>query len=123
MKKVIMLIDDEVDFCYFLQKNLEATGEFEVLTSNSGPDGLKKIKQRRPDLILLDVMMPKVSGSDVAAELRNDGSTRDIPVIFLTAIVQEQEIKPQQNTIGGWHYMAKPVKLNELISTIKELTQ
>ncbi len=123
MKKRILIIDDEIDFCYFLGKNLEDTNEFEVEISYSGEDGLKKIKLRRPDLILLDVMMPGVSGSDVAAELKNNEATRDIPVVFLTAIVQEQEVQKSQNLIGGWYYIAKPVKMDVLLKLIKELVK
>jgi CheY-like chemotaxis protein len=123
MKKKVMLIDDEEDFCFFLQKNLDATGDFEVTVSNTGEEGLRKIKAIHPDLILLDIMMPGLSGSDVAAALRDDESTRNIPVVFLTAIVQEQETRQNRNFIGNWHYVAKPVKLNELIGLIKDLTK
>ena len=123
MKKSLLLIDDEIDFCYFLQKNLEATNEFEVSSCNNGEVGLQKAKLLHPDLIILDIMMPGMSGAEVADTLKNDESTRNIPVLFLTAIIQEQEAKLKQNIIGGWYYMAKPVKLNDLISMIKKLTK
>jgi CheY-like chemotaxis protein len=123
MKKTLLIIDDEVDFCYFLQKNLEATNEYEVSTCNSGEEGLIKAKLTHPDLIILDIMMPGMAGPDVADALKRDEATRNIPVVFLTAIIQEQEAKLKQNIIGGWYYMAKPVKLKDLISMIKKLTK
>ena len=123
MKKIVMLIDDEVDFCYFLKKNLELTGEFEVVTSYDGEDGIRKIKLHRPDVILLDIMMPGLSGPDVAAELKNDESTRNIPVVFSTAIIQEQEVKQSQNVIGGWHYIAKPIEMDKLLALLRQLTK
>ncbi len=122
MKKNVMLIDDEVDFCYFLKKNLELTGEFEVETSYNGEDGIRKIKLHRPDVILLDIMMPGLSGPDVAAELKNDESTRNIPVVFSTAIIQEQEVKQSQNVIGGWYYIAKPIEMDKLLALLRRLT-
>ncbi len=122
MKKTVMLIDDEVDFCYFLKKNLELTGEFEVVTSYDGEDGIRKIKLHRPDVILLDIMMPGLSGPDVAAELKNDESTRNIPVVFSTAIIQEQEAKQSKNVIGGWHYIAKPIEMDKLLVLLRQLT-
>ncbi len=123
MKKNVMLIDDEVDFCYFLKKNLELTGEFEVETSYNGEDGIRKIKLHRPDVILLDIMMPGLSGPDVAAELKNDESTRNIPVVFSTAIIQEQEVKQSQNVIGGWYYIAKPIEMDKLLALLRQLTK
>jgi len=123
MKKTVMLIDDEVDFCYFLKKNLELTGEFAVETSNDGEDGIRKIKLHHPDVILLDIMMPGLSGPDVAAELKNDESTRNIPVVFSTAIIQEQEINQKKNVIGGWHYIAKPIEMDKLLVLLRQLTK
>lgn len=122
MKKTVLLIDDEADFCYFLQKNLEASQEFKVFTANQGEEGLRVAKTCDPDIILLDVLMPGMSGSEVAEKLKAEESTRNIPVVFLTAIVQEQETR-QENTIGGWHYVSKPVKIAELVKLINELVK
>ncbi|MFA5275739.1 MAG: response regulator [Candidatus Omnitrophota bacterium] len=121
MKK-ILIIDDEEDFCFFLQQNLEAAGNFKVVSSSNGQEGLEMAEKMLPDLILLDIMMPGMDGSDVAAELKNDPRTRDIPVIFLTAIIKEGEIKAAKGFIAGWHYIAKPVEMAKLLTMIDTLT-
>ena len=120
MKK-ILIIDDEEDFCFFLKQNLEAVGSFEVFTSPDGEQGFELAKEIIPDLILLDIMMPGMDGPDVAAELKGDRRTENIPVIFLTAIVKEMEIKSNEGFIAGWHYIAKPVEIAKLLALINRL--
>ena len=120
MKK-ILIIDDEEDFCFFLKQNLEATGSFEVFTSSSGEQGLELARKFTHDLILLDIMMPGMDGPDVAAELKGDRRTENIPAIFLTAIVKEMEIKSSEGFIAGWHYIAKPVEIAKLLALINNL--
>ncbi|MDP2839050.1 MAG: response regulator, partial [Syntrophales bacterium] len=91
-KKTILIIDDEEDFCHFVKLNLEQTGNFEVLTAYNGADGISMAKRYQPDLILLDIIMPTMTGTQVAESLRNDKSTKDIPIIFVTAIVKRGEV-------------------------------
>ena len=117
----ILIIDDEEDFCFFLKQNLEAVGSFEVFTSPDGEQGFELAKEIIPDLILLDIMMPGMDGPDVAAELKGDRRTENIPVIFLTAIVKEMEIKSKEGFIAGWHYIAKPVEIAKLLALINRL--
>jgi CheY-like chemotaxis protein len=121
MRKRIVLVDDEKDFCYFMQKTLEASGEFDVQTSSEGLEAIKMIKATQPDLVLLDVMMPGISGPDVAAELREYNITKNIPIVFVTAVVQERETADNANLIGGWHYLPKPVRTEDLVSLINRL--
>lgn len=121
MKKRIVLVDDEKDFCYFMQKTLEANGDFDVQTSSEGSEAIKMIKTNRPDLVLLDVMMPGLSGPDVAAELREFNVTKDIPIVFVTAVVQDKDVSEKENLIGGWHYLPKPVRTEDLIRLINRL--
>ncbi len=118
MKKKILVVDDEKDFCHFVKKALEATEEFKVTTANEGEDGIKKAKELLPDLIILDVMMPKMGGYEVAEALKNSQETRDIPVIFLTAVVTEREVKDEGYLLEGKCFIAKPVKIRELIDKI-----
>jgi CheY-like chemotaxis protein len=121
MRKRIVLVDDEKDFCFFMQKTLEANGDFEVQTSSEGIEAIKIIKANQPDLVLLDVMMPGISGADVAAELREYNSTKNIPIVFVTAVVQDKDISDKENLIGGWHYLPKPVRTEDLIRLINRL--
>ncbi|MCX7927145.1 MAG: response regulator [Candidatus Omnitrophica bacterium] len=122
MKKTVMIIDDETDFCFFLKQNLEDTKEFSVVTVSNALEAVAKVKSTKPDIIFLDVMMPGKSGPDIAQELKSDVETRNIPVVFLTAIVEEEEVNQKKNIIGGWLYLSKPVKLQELVRMIRELT-
>ena len=117
MKK-ILLIDDEEDFCYFVKKNLEATGNFEVEAYNDDIDIIQEVRKLRPNLILLDIKMPKKDGSEMALELKKHKDTQEIPFIFLTALVNEEETQKRCNFIGGEYFMAKPVRIIELIDTI-----
>ncbi len=120
-RKKIVVIDDEEDFCFFVKKNLENTGEFIVFTANDGEGGLALAKLEKPDLILLDIMMPNQAGPDVADILRNSDKTKDIPVVFLTAIVTKAEIGVEtMREIGGHNYIAKPIEIADLVDSIKK---
>ena len=118
-KHTILIIDDEEDFSYFVKLNLEKTKEFDVLTASDPENGINIAKTARPDLILLDIMMPKMGGDDVASSLLDDPKTKDIPIIFLTALVRKNEEQEGEGEIGGRNYIAKPVTASELISRIK----
>jgi len=118
--KKILLIDDEEDFCFFVKGHLEKTGEFQVQTAYNGNDGIREAKSVNPDLILLDIVMPDLSGDEVAMEFNEDPSTRDIPVVFLTALAsqeQEEGALPLQR-IGGRYFIAKPITRDGLVEAI-----
>jgi len=118
----LLVIDDEEDFCYFVKNNLEDTGEFDVLTANNGEQGIAIAKEASPDLILLDIIMPGVSGTEVAEVLLKDPQTRQIPIIFLTAVVTKEELGPQTlREIGGNNFIAKVAETPELVGAIKEV--
>lgn len=117
-KKTILIIDDEEDFCHFVKLNLEETGKFEVLTAVNGADGISMANRYQPDLILLDIIMPTMTGTQVAESLRNDKATKDIPIIFVTAIVKRGEVGARDYQFGGNYFVFKPVKLDELINEI-----
>ncbi len=120
MKKKILLIDDEEDFCHFVKLNLEETGKFEILTTTSGPEGLEIAKSDSPDLILLDLLMPVMDGSEVAENLLKSEATRNIPIIFVTALTRKKEVASHSGTIGGRTFIAKPVAPQELIAYIEK---
>lgn len=119
-KKKILVVDDEAAITRMLRRNLEGTGRFEVRTENSGTAVLAAAREFHPDFVLLDVMMPGMDGGDVAAQLKDDSALAKVPVVFLTAIVKKEETAPTGSSIGGCEYLAKPVKMEDLIACIEK---
>jgi CheY-like chemotaxis protein len=122
-KKKILLIDDEEDFCFFVKLNLEQTGKYEVLTATTGSRGLIMASEDPPDLILLDIIMPEMSGGHVAELLLESPKTKDIPVLFITAIASRSEVQSQEGVIGGRMFIAKPVTPVELMAKIDPILE
>lgn len=121
----ILAVDDEDSFTFFVKLNLQTYKKrpFKVTTANSGTEGLKLAKVIRPDLILLDVMMPDMSGAEVAEELLLDARTKNIPIIFVTALVKKDEVEKEAGQMGGREFIAKPVGKEELIGRIEATLQ
>lgn len=119
-KKRILVIDDEPTITRLLKLNLEYNGNYVVREENSGPRSLATIKEFAPDLILLDVMMPGLDGSEVAARLQDSPTMKNIPVVFLTAAVKKAEVGAREGTIGGLPYLAKPVDIDEVEACIQK---
>ena len=115
-KKKILVIDDELDFVNLVKVRLEANG-YEVIDALNGEDGLKKAEAENPDLILLDIMMPKKDGYTLLRELKYKEATKSIPVIVLTA-------KPGMRDLFGMEgvsdYIVKPFEDEELLLRIKK---
>jgi len=120
VKKKILIIDDEKDFCYFIKANLELFPGYEVIIATSGEKGLRISSKEKPDLILLDVMMPKMDGLEVLGKLKQDMKTMDIPVLMLTA-KNEDESKMDAADLYSVDYLIKPVETNTLKSKIDEV--
>lgn len=118
MKKRILIVDDEGSFTRMVKLNLERGGEFEVVTENKGKRAIQAARDFMPDLIFLDVMMPDMSGDEVAALLKEDEELKHIKLVFLTAIVTRDETADGQNEIGGNLFLAKPVNTEDLLRTI-----
>lgn len=112
----ILVVDDQPDNVFLLQDRLEHEG-YEVITAYEGETGLKKAKEESPDLILLDIMMPGLSGFEVCKEIVNDKNTRDIPVILLTALTDSNDLKKGFQS-GAFDYVKKPFNRIELLSRI-----
>ena len=119
----ILIIDDEPDFCFFVKKNLEARGDYDVYVCTDGREALQTAKKLQPDLILLDIIQPHLSGSEIAEMLGSHASTAHIPYIFLTAVVQEEETRRGRDVIGGRYFVAKPLKVEKLVSIIENVRQ
>ena len=119
-RRKILIVDDEYDFCFFVKLNLQKTGKYQVFTATNGVEGISLAKQLKPDLILLDIRMPKMGGTEVAEILLEDESTRTIPFVFVTAMIKNYEITKHGGHIGGRDFIAKPVTPEKLIEKIEK---
>ena len=118
-KKRILVIDDEPSFTRLLKLNLEYNGHYVVKEENFGTRGVATIKEFKPDLSLLDVMMPGIDGGQIAQRLQDEPALQRIPIIFLTAAVKKTEVGSGSGQIGGFPYLAKPVDMDELAACIE----
>ncbi len=119
MARKILTCDDEKHIVRLIQVNLERQG-YEVITAFNGAECLAKVKEDRPDLIVLDVMMPEMTGFEVLDILKKDPETENIPVIMLTARAQDSDV------LRGWQsgvecYLTKPFNPMELIAFVKRI--
>ena len=118
--KKILIVDDEPDVLLVLGKRLTSAG-YDVVKAASGRDGLSKARTERPDLIILDMMMPEMSGEEVAQELKIGRETRSIPILFLTALFTKRDEAAQGHAAGGQIFFAKPYDPEELLAEVKRL--
>jgi CheY-like chemotaxis protein len=118
----ILVVDDEEDFCYFLKNNLETTEDFEVYICCNASESVETAKRILPDIILLDLLMPGVSGQEIAAELKNGEDTEAIPIIFLTALVTPDEMDDTNSFSSSIPVIAKPIEISVLTDIIYKLT-
>jgi len=119
-KKKILIIDDDPIAAALLRANLEKVSLYEIRTESSGKLGLAAAKEFRPDLILLDVVMPEMDGGAVASHLEADRKLRHIPIIFLTSLVSEEESGILHLLSGRYRFMGKPVQIEQLLELIEE---
>jgi len=116
--KKILLVDDEPEFVSMLQMRLEAN-RYDVVTANDGREGLQKIAEENPDLVLLDVMMPGMDGFEVLEKLRKSPSTKYLPVVLLTARGESSSIFKGQE-LGATDYLTKPCASEDLLAVIRK---
>ena len=120
-KKKILIIDDEKDLVKALSIRLESE-DFEVDTSFDGFDGLNKARTVRPDLIILDLMLPKINGFKIARLLKFDDNYKHIPIIMLTARTEEGDKELGKKT-GCDTYLTKPHNDDELLKVVGKLVK
>jgi CheY-like chemotaxis protein len=121
-KKKILLIDDEVSNTRPMKVNLERTGCYTVQTENNALHSLETARRFKPDLIFLDVMMPDMDGGQVAAQMEIDPALKNVPIVFLTAIVTKKETGEQGVVKSGHKFIAKPLNLEGLVACIEKNT-
>jgi CheY-like chemotaxis protein len=115
MKKKILIIDDEMAFTRIVKLTLELTGHYEVCAENKSEQAIATARQFWPDIIILDVVMPRLDGGEVLMQMRADPVLRNIPIIFLTAIVRQKEVDEHDGLIGGSLYPAGPTMEHETV--------
>ena len=119
-KKKILIVDDEKDALFVLKKELAGRG-YSVISADNGNDALDLAKSECPDLIILDIRMPGMDGTEVAARLKEDPKTKNIPVIFLTCLFQKREGEEQGRVVAGEVLIAKPYSIEGLSAQIERL--
>jgi CheY-like chemotaxis protein len=116
-KKKILVVDDESGFTRLMKIALR---HYEIREENDSQRALEAAREFRPDLILLDVIMPGMDGGDLAAQIAEDPQLRHTPIVFLTAIVSPGETGTAARQIGGYPFLAKPVSADALERCIEE---
>ncbi len=118
----VLLIEDDPDILKLASMALRFDGRFEVLQATSGKDGLVLAERERPDLVVLDVMMPEMDGYETLQHLKANPATAQIPVVFLSARAHEQEAQRGLD-MGAVGYLTKPFDPMQLPATLWELAR
>ncbi len=119
MSKTILIVEDEKQLVELLRYRLEANG-YKVETAYDGQEGLQKIMQVKPDLVVLDIMMPKMHGYEVCRLSKENDATKSIPIIMLTAHTQEKDIEDAKK-YGADSFVTKPFDPKMLLGEISKL--
>lgn len=117
VKRRILIVDDTRDVLQVVSRRLESWG-YQAVTADSGEEGIRLAEEHVPDLILLDIMMPKMKGREVCARLKANPKTQHIPVIFLTALGLADHVKAGMD-LGAEDYIVKPFEPAELKERIE----
>lgn len=120
MYKKILIVDDDAVSLKMLRKIFD-NNEFHVLQASGGFEAVRVAKNDHPDLIILDIVMPDLDGGEVATILKNDPSTRNIPIIFLSSLIRKQE-EQYSSSREGIYLMAKPFDRDKLLNKVREYT-
>jgi len=115
----ILIVDDEPNIVLALELLMKKEG-YEVHTVDDGERAFQAAKELRPDLILLDIMMPKMDGYEVCQRIRSDASLKDVSIIMLTAKGREVE-KAKGLALGADHYITKPFSTRQVVMKVKEI--
>jgi DNA-binding response OmpR family regulator len=121
MAKRILIADDEPNIVISLEFLMKREG-FEVLIANDGEEAVRQIRSERPDLVLLDVMMPKKSGFEVCQEVKSDPALADVRILMLTAKGRDTEVV-KGLALGADAYMTKPFSTKELVERVRSLLE
>ncbi len=119
-KKRILIIDDDVSLTLSMKINLEDIGDYEVRVENNSLKAVSAAREFRPDLILLDIVMPDLDGGDVSAQLKSDPALARVPILMVTALVSNEETGSDAVVSSGEQVMvAKPIRFDKLVEVIE----
>jgi two-component system, OmpR family, response regulator len=118
-KKRILIVDDELPAARLLKTNLEATGRYEARVENWPEDALAAAREFKPQLILLDIIMPRVPGGNVAAAIKADPELGQTPVVFFTAGLRRQFVEEHDGMAADYPCITKPASLEEIVLAIE----
>ena len=116
MAKKVLVVDDEPGIVRMVESRLKAAGYW-VVTATNGTEGLRKCRTAKPDVAVLDLMMPGMPGDAVAEAMKDDPALSHIPVIFLTALVKRDDAV-EGRPVAGYYFLAKPFKGHELLDML-----
>jgi CheY-like chemotaxis protein len=119
-KKRILLVDDEKSFTTLLKLNLEETGNYEVRVENWPEDAVGAAREFKPNLVLLDIIMPRLPGGNVATLIDDDPELKGTPIVFLTAAVRKDTVKDHDGIICDHPCLTKPATLDEVVEMIEK---
>jgi CheY-like chemotaxis protein len=120
VKKRILILDDEIDFTFIMKRLLELTGKYEVRTTVMPGTFMDVARAYKPDLILLDCMMPNLDGGEIAHQLEGDKDLKHTPFMFLTATIDVVESRPSRCYTGDKKYLPKTMDWNEMFKHFDE---
>jgi two-component system OmpR family response regulator len=119
-KQKILVIDDEPSITRLLKLNLELTGLYEVMEANNGAEAMTTAVSFRPQLMLMDIIMPDIDGGALAGQMLGDERLADVPIIFLTAAITRDEARDTSGFIGSYPFLAKPIQVEDLLRQIEK---
>lgn len=119
--KRVLFVDDEEALLRLYKRMLEQAGGYEVAVEQHAKDVWKKVQSFKPQVIFLDINMPEMEGTDVAAELSSNPDLAGIPIVFLTGSITPDEVEMTHGKIGKWRFLAKPFDIKKLVACIDEL--
>ncbi len=119
MNKIVLIIDDE-KMLHTMLKSVLAVHDIDVISAMSGEEGLKLAAEKKPNMVILDVLMPGIKGRDVCKALKASDVTKDIPVLFLTAKDSDDDVNAEL-ALGAVGHITKPINSNNLVKRVKEI--
>lgn len=118
----ILVADDEPQILTLVARILDAAGH-RVVTAIDGEEALRRVHETHPDLVLLDIRMPRKDGATVAQQMREDPETHQIPVVFLTGLIRSSEADQRHGRTGSNLYLAKPFQADQLLQMVDRATR